>query len=384
MIRGSPVNRQHVLAKFWTVPKQLREFSVAISSPLLKKSQYLGGAINACISLFLLGIILSITLAACSGNVGANQGDIKLNLVSFSVTEAVYKEIIPKFVEKWKKEHNQNVTIATSYGGSLAQTDEVIAGKQEADVVHLALPLDVIRLSEAGLVNKDWQIRFPRRGIVSQSVATIVTRKDNPKNIKTWADLAREDIKLISADPQTSGIAIWQFLGLWGSVTQTGGEPEQAQQFVSKVYKNSPNLVKDARTASDLFFKQGQGDVLVTYENELILAEKNEPNASYFIPPLNISIDNPVAVVEKNVDKHRNRRVAEAFVDFLYSQQAQEEFTKFGYRSVNPFVATATESKFPPIETLFNAQDLGGWPLIQKEFFAKDAIFDKIRVNTPA
>lgn len=341
--------------------------------------QFFGRSGQIFISLFLLGAILTTSLAACSGTGGANSGDVKIKLVSFSVTKAAHDAIIPKFVEKWKREYKQNVIVETSYGGSLAQTDEVIAGKQEADVVHLALPLDVIRLAEAGLVNKDWQIRFPRRGIVTQSVAAIVTRKDNPQNIKTWADLAREDIKLVSADPQTSGFGVWQFLGLWGSVTQTGGEPEAAQAFVSKIYKNSPNLVKDARAASDRFFKEGQGDALITYENEVFLAEKNQPNTSHFIPSLNISIDNPVAIVEKNVDKHRNRRVAEAFVDFLYSQEAQEEFTKFGYRSVNPFVATATESKFPPIETLFNAQDLGGWPLIKEEFFAKGAIFDKIK-----
>jgi len=353
-----------------------------LSRQLLKRVQNLGYSGKTFIGLFFLGMVLSTSVVACSGTNAADQNDIKLNLVSFSVTEAVHDQIIPKFVEKWQKEHNQKVTFERSYGGSVAQTDEVIAGKQEADVVHLALPLDVIRLAEAGLVNKDWQIRFPRRGTVSQSVGTIVTRKDNPKNIKTWSDLAREDVNLVSADPQTSGIAIWQFLGLWGSVTQTGGEPEAAQAFVSKVYKNSPKLVQDARVASDLFFKEGQGDVLVTYENEVFLAEKNQPSDSYFIPSINISIDNPVAVVDKNVQKHGNRRVAEAFVDFLYSQEAQEEFTKFGYRSVNPFVATATESKFSPIETLFNAQDLGGWPLIQEEFFAKGAIFDKIRANS--
>lgn len=375
------MNKQQILARSLAVPRQFMELFAAISSPLLKKSQYLGRSIQACIGLFLLGIILSTTLPACSETVNANQGEVRLNLVSFSVTEAVYQQIIPKFVEKWKKEHNQNVIIETSFGGSVAQTDEIIAGKQEADVVHLALPLDVIKLAEAGLVNKDWQIRFPRRGIVTQSVATIVTRKDNPKNIKTWADLAKEDVNVLSANPQTSGIAIWQFLGLWGSVTQTGGEPEQAQQLVTKVYQKIPNLVQDARTASDLFFKEGQGDVLVTYENEEFLANKSQPDTSYFIPPVNISIDNPVAVVEKNVNKHGNREVAEAFVDFLYSQEAQQEFTQFGYRSVNPFVAIATESKFPPIETLFNAQDLGGWPLIEKEFFAKGAIFDKIRGN---
>lgn len=376
------MNKQPIVTIVLSFILNLIQAAINLSSRLLKIFQSGRQEFKIYGGLFLCGLLLTLTLAACDGE--GYGGDVKLNLVSFSVTEAVYKEIIPKFVEQWKKEHNQNVTIETSYGGSVAQTDDVIAGKQEADVVHLALPLDVIRLAEAGLVKENWQIRFPRRGIVSQSVATIVTRKDNPKNIKTWADLARDDIKLVSADPQTSGIAIWQFLGLWGSATQTGGEPEQAQQFVTKVYQNSPNLVQDARTASDLFFKQGQGDVLVTYENEVFLAEKNQPNTSYFIPPVNISIDNPVAIVEKNVDKHRNRKVAEAFVDFLYSQEAQDEFTTFGYRSVNPFVAVATESKFPPIETLFNAQDLGGWSLIEKEFFAKGAIFDKIRANSPA
>jgi sulfate transport system substrate-binding protein len=328
------------------------------------------------------GLAGSLILVSCAGG-GSSSEEVKLNLVSFSVTKAVHDAIIPKFLEKWKKEHNQNVTFERSYGGSVAQTDEVIAGKQEADVVHLALPLDVIRLAEAGLVNKDWQTRLPRRGIVSQSVAAIVTRAGNPKNIKTWVDLAREDVNVVSANPQTSGIAIWQFLGLWGSVTQAGGEPEQAQEFVSKVYRKIPILVTDAREASDLFFNGGQGDALVTYENEVILAGTKRADTDFFIPPLNISIDNPVAVVEKNVDKHRNRKVAEAFVDFLYSREAQEEFTKFGYRSVNPFIAIATESEFPPIKTLFNAQDLGGWPLIKEEFLAKGAIFDKIRANSP-
>ena len=373
------MNRQHVLAKFWTVPKQLREFSVAISSPLLKKSQYLGGAINACISLFLLGIMLSISLAACSGIGGTNQGDIKLNLVSFSVTKAVHDEIIPKFVEKWKKEHNQTVTFERSYGGSLAQADDIIAGKQQADVVHLALPLDVVRIEEAGLINAGWQERVPRRGVVSHSVAAIVTREGNPKKIKTWADLAKPDVKVIAANPQTSGIGIWQFLGLWGSVTQADGESSQALDFVSEIYKKIPNLTQDAREASNLFFQEGQGDALVTYENEVILAGTNRPKPSYFVPSLNISIDNPVSVVDKNVDKHHTREVAEAFVDFLYSEEAQREFAKFGYRSVNPFVAVNAELQFPPIETLFNAQDLGGWQLIQEKFLASGGIFDKIR-----
>ena len=352
---------------------------VRFSGPFLKKAQHLGRSGKTYIVLFLLGVILTTSIAACSAASGANQSEVKLNLVSFSVTKAAHDQIVPKFIEKWKKEHNQNVIFERSYGGSLAQTDDIIAGKQEADVVHLALPLDVVRIEEAGLINLGWEDRVPRRGVVSHSVAAIVTREGNPKDIQTWADLAKEDVNVIAANPQTSGIGVWQFLGLWGSVTQEGGEPQQALDFVGKIYKKIPTLTKDAREASDLFFQQGQGDALITYENEVILAETNRPKTSYFVPPLNISIDNPVAIVDKNVDKHGTREVAAAFVDFLYSDEAQQEFAKLGYRSVNPFIAQGAEVQFPPIKTLFNAQDLGGWPLIKEKFFANGAIFDQIK-----
>jgi sulfate transport system substrate-binding protein len=329
------------------------------------------------LSLLLFGLVGSLALASCAGI--ASKPEVKLNLVSFSVTKAAHDQIIPKFVEKWQKEHNQKVIFERSYGGSLAQADDIIAGKQEADVVHLALPLDVTRISQAGLIHNGWEDRVPRRGVVSHSVAAIVTRAGNPKKIESWADLAREDVKVLSADPKTSGIAIWQLLALWGSVTQTGGEPEQAINFIRQVYQKIPILARDAREASNAFFQEGKGDVLVTYENEVILAGRNQPDISYFIPPINISIDNPVAVVDKNVDKHGTREVAEAFVDFLYSEPAQQEFAKLGYRSVNPFVAKDEGLQFPPIKTLFNAQDIGGWTLIQKEFLAEGGIFEKIK-----
>lgn len=381
------MNQQQVWQNSVTSIVQSLKFAIAASSQLvrfsgqfLKKAQHLGRSGKAYIVLFLLGVILPTSIAACSAS-GANQGDVKLNLVSFSVTKAVHDQIVPKFIEKWKKEHNQNVIFERSYGGSVAQTDDIIAGKQEADVVHLALPLDVVRIEEAGLINFGWEDRVPRRAVVSHSVAAIVTREGNPKNIQTWADLANEDVNVIAANPQTSGIGVWEFLGLWGSVTQEGGEPQQALDFVGKIYKKIPTLTKDAREASDLFFQQGQGDALITYENEVILAgtATNQPKTSYFVPPINISIDNPVAIVDKNVDKHGTREVAAAFVDFLYSDEAQQEFTKLGYRSVNPFIAQGAEVQFPPIKTLFNAQDLGGWHSIKEKFFANGAIFDQIK-----
>ncbi|MBW4635615.1 MAG: sulfate ABC transporter substrate-binding protein [Iphinoe sp. HA4291-MV1] len=338
-----------------------------------------GRSVQRFLCLFLVGTVLSIAIAACSGSGLATKSDVKLRLVSFSVTKAAHDQIIPKFVEKWKKEHNQNVTFEQSYGGSGTQAAAIIAGSQEADIVHLALPLDVNKIQQAGLIKSGWEIKAPRNGIVSRSVAAIVTREGNPKGIKTWADLAKDGVKVIAANPKTSGIAIWEFLAFWGSVTQTGGDEATALDYITKVYKNTPVLTKDAREASDLFFQKGQGDVLINYENEVILAEKNGPKLPYVIPQVNISIDNPVAIVDKNVDKHGTREVAQAFVDFLYSTEAQREFAKLRYRPVNPTVSHEVVSQYPQIQTFFTAQDLGGWDNIQKKFFRDGAIFDKVQ-----
>lgn len=331
------------------------------------------------VSLFLVGISLSVVLAACAGSSAAAKPDVKLKLVSYSVTKAAHDQIIPKFVEKWKKEHNQNVTFEQSYGGSGAQARAVIDGSQEADIVHLSLPLDIKKIEQAGLIKSGWEREAPKNGVVTRSVAVIVTRPGNPKGINTWADLAKDGVNLIAANPKTSGIAVWEFLGLWGSVTQTGGDESQAQDYTAKVYKNAPVLTKDAREATDLFFQQNQGDVLINYENEVILAEMNGQKLPYVIPEVNISIDNPVAVVDKNVDKHGTREVAEAFVDFLYSTEAQREFAKLGYRPVNPSVVAEVASKYPQVKTLFTVQDLGGWDTAQKKFFVDGATFDKIQ-----
>jgi sulfate transport system substrate-binding protein len=340
--------------------------------------------VQSFVSLFLVGAFLSITVASCSGSSSASKNDVKLKLVSFSVTKAAHDQIIPKFVEKWKQEHNQSVTFEQSYGGSVAQAAAVIAGSQEADIVHLALPLDVSKIQQAGLIKSGWETKAPRSGIVSRSVAAIVTREGNPKGINTWADLAKDGVKVIAANPKTSGIAIWEFLAFWGSVTLNGGDEATALDYVTKVYKNTPILTKDAREASDLFFQKNQGDVLINYENEVILAGKNGNKLPYIVPKVNISIDNPVAIVDKNVEKHGTREVAQAFVDFLYSTEAQREFAKLQYRPVNPTVTQEVASQYQPIETLFTSQDLGGWDIIQKKFFGDGAIFDKVKAASKA
>ncbi|MBD2612952.1 sulfate-binding protein [Nostoc linckia z18] len=348
------------------------------------------------VSLFLAGTMLSVALAACSGGEGgssstetpsaspvaASKSNVELTLVSFAVTKAAHEAIIPKFVEQWKKDHNQTVTFKQSYGGSGSQTRAVIDGL-EADVVHLALAGDTTKIEKAGLIQSGWEKEVPNNGIVSKSVAAIITRPGNPKGVKTWEDLVTKNVKLITADPKTSGIAKWNFLALWNSIIKTGGDEAKATEFVTKVYNNVPILTKDAREATDAFAKQGQGDVLINYENEVILAQQKGEKVDYVIPDVNISIDNPIAVVDKNVDKHGTREVAEGFVKFLYTPEAQQEFIKLGFRPVDETLAQTKEvtDKFPKVQTLGTVQDFGGWEEIDKKFFADGGVFDKIQAQ---
>ena len=303
---------------------------------------------------------------------------IELTLVSFAVTKEAFSKIIPQFQEKWKREKGQEVKFNESYGGSGSQTRAVIDGL-EADVTVLALALDTNRLQKAGLINPGWEKELPNDSIVTRSVIALVTRPGNPKGIKGWADLAKPGIAVINANPKTSGIARWNFLGLWSSVIQTGGNDEKAKEFVAQVYKNTPVLTKDAREATDIFFKKGQGDVLLNYENEIVLAaQKGLTGFFTVIPQVNLSIDVPVAVVDKYVDKRGTREVAEAFSKFLYTPEAQREFAKVGFRPVDLTVRREFARKFSNINNLYTVKNFGGWETVQSRFFTDGAVFDQI------
>lgn len=344
------------------------------------------------VSMFLAGLGLCLMLASCNSQPTASSSGspagspaagepVNLTLVSFAVTQAAYENIIPKFVEKWKAEKNQEVVFDQSYGGSGSQTRAVIDGL-EADIVALALALDTQKIEKAGLINSGWEAKAPNDSIVTKSVAALVTREGNPKGIKGWADLEKDGVAVITANPKTSGGARWNFMALWGAITQTGGNDAKALDFTTKVFQNAPVLPKDARESTDVFFKQGQGDVLINYENEVLLAKQKGENLPYVIPTdVNISIDNPVTVVDQNVDKHGNREVAEAFVQFLFTPEAQEEFAKVGFRPVDKTVASKYASQFPTVTKLFTVTDLGGWDKVQKEFFDDGAVFDQIQAK---
>jgi sulfate/thiosulfate transport system substrate-binding protein len=325
------------------------------------------------IALFTVGITLAWSITACTP-----RNTVELTLVSYAVTKAAYQQITDNFAKKWFDEHQEHVSINQSYGGSSAQSRAVIDGL-EADVVALSLALDINKIQQAGMIAEGWENRSPNKSIVTQSVVTLVTTPENPQGIKTWQDLAKPGVKLITANPKSSGLARWNFLALWGAITQTGGNEAQALDFTTQVYKNAVVLARDAREASDAFFKQGQGDVLLTYENEAILVGQKGEQINYISPTPNISIDNPVALVDRNVDKHKNRLVVEAFLQYLFSPEAQTEFAKVGFRPIDPQVYQQFAKQYPPVKQLSNIKTFGGWKKVQKEFFADSGVFDRIQ-----
>ena len=301
----------------------------------------------------------------------------ELLLVSYAVTKSAFDKILPAFAADWKKKTGQTVTVKASYGGSGSQTRAVIDGL-EADVVALALEGDVLKLQEAGLVQPGWEKELPNESIITNSVVAFFVRQGNPKKINTWSDLDNAKVDVVTANPKTSGGARWNFLGIWGSVTETGGSEDKARRFVSTVYKNVDVLPKDAREATDTFIKKGQGDVLLNYENEAILAKKTgEWTVPYKIPSPNILIEGPVTVVDRNVDKKGTRKVAEALTQYLYTPQAQRVFADSGFRPVNPAVKAATARSFPAVKT-FTVADFGGWKTINKKVFGNGGLWDQI------
>jgi sulfate/thiosulfate transport system substrate-binding protein len=351
-----------------------------------------GAVSRRSVLLFAAGVGLSVSIAACGGNTttgtdtsngeqAARPDTIDLTLVSFAVTEAAYSNIIPLFVEYWREETGQTVRFDQSYGGSGSQTRAVIDGL-EADVVALAIPADTIQIQEAGLIEPGWEQETPNGdGIVTSSVGVIVTREGNPKNIQDWEDLTRDDVTFVTANPKTSGGARWNYLALWGNISETGGSEEDAKAFVTDAYANVPVLPRDAREATDAFFTQNQGDALINYENEVLLAAQQGNELPYVIPDNNIFIANPIAVVDTYVDQRGTREVAEAFVAFLFTPEAQREFANVGFRPVIPEVQQEFADKFPEVPNLFTAEDFGGWGQINEDFFADGAIFDEIQAE---
>jgi sulfate/thiosulfate-binding protein len=300
-----------------------------------------------------------------------------LLLVTYAVTKAAYDRIIPLFEADWKKKTGQDIDIKGSYGGSGSQTRAVIDGL-EADVVGLAMGADVTKIQKAGLINPGWEKELPNNSVATNSTVVAFLRPGNPKKINGWKDLDNKNVESVLANPKTSGGARWNFVALWGAITRTGGSEAAAKSFITGVYKNAEVLPKDAREASDTFLKRRQGDVLLNWENEAVLARKAgefKGEVKVFSP--NVLTEMPIAVVDKNVDKKGTRKAAEAFARFLYTPAAQKIFVDNGFRPVTPQGKAYAQGKFPSV-SFFKVGDFGGWGEIDKKFFGKGGLWDQI------
>ncbi len=308
------------------------------------------------------------------------RADVTLLNISYDPTRELYQQYDAAFSAYWKAKTGDVVTVRQSHGGSGKQARSVIDGL-DADVVTLALAYDIDALAEhGGLVPTDWQKRLPENSAPYTSTIVFLVRKGNPKAIKDWDDLAKPGISVITPNPKTSGGARWNYLAAWGFAAKKYGGDAGAKDFVAKVYKNVLVLDTGARGATTTFVERGQGDVLIAWENEALLALGESGGAGFEIvaPSVSILAEPPVSVVDKVVDKRGTRKVAEAYLKHLYSPEGQEIAAKDGYRPRDAAVAAKYASKFPTLSMFTVDEAFGGWQKAQATHFAEGGTFDQI------
>ncbi len=323
----------------------------------------------------LLAAILSIGLA------GQALADVTLLNVSYDPTRELYQDYNAAFAKYWKNRNNEVVTIKQSHGGSGKQARSVIDGL-EADVVTLALAYDVDALHEKGkLIPADWQKRLPHNAAPYTSTIVFLVRKGNPKKIRDWNDLARPGVEVITPNPKTSGGARWNYLAAWGyALKQPGGNDATAKDFVKKIFGNVKVLDSGARGSTTTFVERGIGDVLIAWENEAYLAlkELGPDKFELVTPSLSILAEPPVAVVDKVVDKRGTRKVATAYLEYLYSPEGQTLAGDNYYRPRDARIAARYAKQFAPVKLFTIDEVFGGWTNAQKLHFADGGVFDEI------
>ena len=329
--------------------------------------------------------VLRRTLAALILGTSASLAlaDTTLLNVSYDVSRELYKDINPAFAAHWKAQGGDTVTVNQSHGGSSKQAMAVAAGL-EADVVTMNQSPDIdILVERGGLVSADWRKQFAHDATPYTTTSVFLVRKGNPKNIKDWNDLAREGLQVIVPNPKTSGNGRYTYLAAWGfALDKTGGEAG-ARDFVSKLFANVPVLDGGGRGATTTFTQRDVGDVLVTFENEAILIARELGDNKFDVvyPSISIDASAPVAVVKSVTDKRGTAKVAEGYVQFLFSPAGQEIIAKHNFRPRDPAVLARNADKFPPIRTFTVEEKLGGWAAVQKAHFADGGIFDQIVVK---
>ncbi len=321
-----------------------------------------------------------IIAAALSGAVlSAQAANIQLLNVSYDPTRELYKDVNAAFAAQYEKDTGDTVDIKQSHGGSGKQARSVIDGLS-ADVVTLALASDIDAISKNGkLLPANWQKRLPNNSSPYTSTIVLLVRKGNPKGVKDWADLARTGISVITPNPKTSGGARWNYLAAYAWAKKAYGSDDKAKEFLGKLFKNVPVLDSGARGSTTTFVQRGIGDVLLAWENEafLSLEEFGADKFEIIVPSLSILAEPPVSVVDKVVDKRGTRKVAQAYLEFLYTKEGQDIIGKHHYRPTDPEVAAKYATKFPKVE-LVTIQDFGGWAKAQPEHFGDGGVFDQI------
>lgn len=306
--------------------------------------------------------------------------DVTLLNVSYDPTRELYRDLNKAFAARWKAEHGDNLAIEMSHGGSGKQARSVVDGLP-ADVVTLALAWDIDEIADRGYLAKDWQRRLPQNASPYTSTIVFLVRKGNPKAIRDWPDLVRPGVQVITPNPKTSGGARWNFLAAWGyALKQPGGDEAKARAYVRELFRHVPVLDTGARGATNTFAQRGVGDVLLAWENEALLAQRElgKDSVEIVVPSLTILAEPPVALVDRNADRHGTRAIAQAYLEFLYSPEGQAIEARNFYRPRSPEVARQFAAQFPAANTFTIDELFGGWRQAQAKFFADGAIFDQI------
>ena len=327
-----------------------------------------------------LAILLSMILVGSMTGCGAlKHYDVSIVNVSYDPTREMYEEYNQLFAKHWEDQTGQSVQVVQSHGGSGKQALEVANGL-DADVVTLALEYDIDSLQDAGLINEGWVSEFPDESSPYTSTIVFLVRKGNPKNIHDWNDLVRDDVGIITPNPKTSGGARWNYMAAWAYAEQAyNGDEAQMTAFIKKLYNNVQVLDSGARGATTSFVENGQGDVLIAWENEAYLSMRDYPDEYEIVTPsISILAQPSVAVVDHLVDKRGTRDVAEEYLNYLYSDDAQRIAAKNYFRPVNPEILQEYADVFDLNVKLVSIEDFGGWDAVQAKHFADGGVFDQI------
>jgi len=325
--------------------------------------------------------LLYLILAACwvlSAGVVRNSSELELLNIACDPTRELWRDLNARFIAKHLQETGQTIRIRQSHGGSGSQARAVIDGL-DADVLTLALWTDTDAVRKKGRLAENWEERLPNRSLPYVSTIVLVVRKGNPKQILDWQDLLRDDVSIITPNPKTSGNGKWSFLALWGSITQRGGSDQEAREYVEKIYRKVPVLDTSARAATMTFSQKRIGDVHLTWENEAYLeVQEARGQLEIVYPSLSVLAEPHVALVDEVVDRKGTRAVAESYLKFLYTEEAQGIMAKHHFRPTNEVVKQRTAKVFPELK-MFNAREIvPDWDTLNKRFFAENGEFDQI------